>query len=283
MKKKGLIKIWLAAFWIVCLLAAVGGATYAWFTFDPYTAVTPVSSTVSSGDAALLIGTDINGEFSAQCVLPQSVSTGLRPVSTQTLEHFYRSVSQNRQGISISYTDATQQVDEDTIHGICYLKSLTDDCDVFFHLPGMSFGTDPQVLSALRLGIRFVSDTEQYSYIYTLDAMGNTAEAVSRQTTDQTAVVVGSIDGNGTALYVPDPSVSISGYGAEQVPGHPDAPNAGANKLGTLSAGEIATVEYWLYLEGCDANCINEVQDREVSMQLSFAGVIKKDEQNLTE
>lgn len=35
----------------------------------------------------------------------------------------------------------------------------------------------------------------------------------------------------------------------------------------------MASVEYWLYLEGCDEQCINEVQSKTSDIQLAFAGV----------
>ena len=40
-----------------------------------------------------------------------------------------------------------------------------------------------------------------------------------------------------------------------------------------LNEDEVATVEYWLYLEGCDEQCINAVQSRTSKIQLGFAGV----------
>lgn len=40
-----------------------------------------------------------------------------------------------------------------------------------------------------------------------------------------------------------------------------------------LNADEVASVEYWLYLEGCDEQCSNPVQNRDSEIQLAFAGV----------
>ena len=40
-----------------------------------------------------------------------------------------------------------------------------------------------------------------------------------------------------------------------------------------LNADEVAAVEYWLYLEGCDDNCSNPVQTRSSAFALAFAGV----------
>ena len=38
--------------------------------------------------------------------------------------------------------------------------------------------------------------------------------------------------------------------------------NAGKQLLVSLEKDEVASVEYWLYLEGCDEQCTNPVQDK---------------------
>lgn len=42
--------------------------------------------------------------------------------------------------------------------------------------------------------------------------------------------------------------------------------------LCSMRAGEIARVDYWLYLEGCDTACIMPVQERQLALQLGFIG-----------
>ena len=276
MKKKGLLSIWLAAIWCAFFLAVLGGATYAWFTFDPYTRVEPMSSTVGSGEITLLIAANPEDEFQEECALPQSTSTGLRPVSTTDLEHFYRVYGQDRQGISLTYADISNTADEDMIHGVLYLKSLTDNCSVYFYQPGMDFGQDLQALAALRLGLRFTTKEGVKTYIFALNGMGNTEDAVKWQTTPQTGVVVSDINGDSTAVYAEDPAKELNSFLAIPNEERPEFPKAGTQELCTLQEQEVASVEYWLYLEGCDENCINEVQNREVSLQLSFAGAAKK-------
>ena len=278
MKKKGLLSIWLSAVWCVFLLAVLGGATYAWFTFDPYTSVEPMSSTVGSSEVTLLIAANPEDEFQEECALPQSTSTGLRPVSTADLEHFYRAYGQDRQGIFLTYADISNGVGEDMIHGVLYLKSLTDNCNVYFNKPGMDFGQDSQTLAALRLGLRFTTMNGVQTYIFTLNGMGNTEGALQRQTTVQRGVVVSSVNDDSTAVYTEDPARELSPFLAIPNEERPQFPKAGEIALCTLQAQEIASVEYWLYLEGCDENCINEVQNREVSLQLSFAGAPKRNE-----
>ena len=52
-----------------------------------------------------------------------------------------------------------------------------------------------------------------------------------------------------------------------------DEYTAGANELFSLDSDEIASVEYWLYLEGCDEQCVNQVQNIDSDIRLAFAGV----------
>ena len=68
-----------------------------------------------------------------------------------------------------------------------------------------------------------------------------------------------------------DPAVNVSDYMA-QAAGN-DEYTAGANELFSLDADEIASVEYWLYLEGCDEQCVNQVQNIDSNIRLAFAGV----------
>ena len=272
-KNKKLLTIWLAVLWSVILLAVLGGVTYAWFTFDPYTRVEPMSSTVGEAEITLLIAAKPTDEFLEECALPQSTITGLRPVSTADLESFYRAYAQDRQGISYTYADISEEAEEDMIHGVFYLKSMADNCNVYFYRAGMDFGEDAQLLAALRLGLRFTTNTGVSTYIFSLDEMGNTEGALRLQTTARRDVVVSSVNVDGTAVYMDDPVRKMSRFMAVYDEEHPQLPGAGENALCTLQKEEIAAVEYWLYLEGCDENCVNEVQDREASLQLSFAGL----------
>lgn len=270
--KKRALTVWLAVAWMVILLAAVGGATYAWFNFQPFTNVEPMSSVVSGGEVALLISADPEQEFAFECLLPVS-SGSVNPLSTADLGSFYTAVSQNRQGITNVYKNADDQVEANTLHGVFYLKSLDDGCDVYFYQPDMSFGEDAQMLAALRLGLRITTPEDVKNYIFRLDEMGNTAGAAATQTTAQANVVVGGIGAGGSPEYEADPSLQMSDYFAIPATGANDRPQAGRQALCRINAEEIVTVEYWLYLEGCDENCINAVQDREAGIQLSFAGV----------
>ncbi|MBE5863974.1 MAG: hypothetical protein E7295_14200 [Lachnospiraceae bacterium] len=273
MKKKS-FAIWIAVIWVVLSLLAVGGVTYAWFTFRPDTNVEPMSSTISDGEVALLISPSLDTDFLTSCALPNYSSGSLEPVSTANLESFYSANLQTRQGISVGFREC-QEEDLNTyaIRGRVYLKSLKDGCQVYFNRAGMGFGDDPQMLAALRLGLKITSSEGEQTFIFHLNDMGDVSSAVSMQTTAQEHVVVGSLAENGNPNYVNDPAIGLSDYFA--VVGAQRLPQAGRASLCIIDANEIVSVEYWLYLEGCDEQCINAVQEKEAFIQLSFAGVTK--------
>ena len=93
----------LTALTLVILCAVLTASTYAWFTFDPYTNVTPMEGKISDGDTNLLISESKDGPFEVKCGLhPTAMAELLQPVSTLDLTKFYASSAQNRDGISIA-------------------------------------------------------------------------------------------------------------------------------------------------------------------------------------
>ena len=70
--------------------------------------------------------------------------------------------------------------------------------------------------------------------------------------------------------YTADPARAISAYSMDGT-GDTPAARAGATPVCTLAANEVASVRYVVYMEGCDANCIDEAQARDVVLQLAFA------------
>lgn len=268
---------YMAIVWLIVLAAVLITATYAWFTFNPYTNVTPMSSTVSEGDAILLIANRRDGNFDKECALnPESGATVLSPVSSSDLTKFFEATAQNRDGISILFHDVSGKVNDDTIHGKVYLKCENADCDVYLRRSGMNVGKNGQALAALRLGMKVSTVSGNHSYIMKLDSMGNTANAAEKRTITADNSVISAVDRNGNASFVKDPAVEISRLFAKENGTDDPEPGAGEQVFCSLKSGEIATVEYWLYLEGCDINCINEVQKKDIELQLSFAGVTQQ-------
>lgn len=274
MERKRLLRTaYLTAAWIVVILALLVGGTYAWFSFSAATNVTPVSGTISEGAANLLISNSESGEFDTECaiVLDEPVET-LSPISTTDLQSFYIATAQNRKGISILFQDVTEKAGTMAMHGKVYLKSEGSECEVYFFRSGLSFGEDTQALAAMRLGMRITTQREAKDYIFLLDEMGGSG-AQAFQTVPDNGTVVASVDGNGKASFASDPAVSMGPYMAIDEGVEDEEPQPGETPLCILETDEIAAVEFWLYLEGCDENCITEVQSKDIDLQLAFAGV----------
>ena len=167
--------------------------------------------------------------------------------------------------------DSDDWVDEDALHGTVYLKCENAPCNVYFDAENLNVGSDAQSLAAMRLGIRITSNSGTNTYLFLLDELGAVAGAQSRATIPASSAVVSSISSGGQAAYVSDPSTSISQYMAYK--NSSDKYDAGASVLVSLETDEVASVEYWLYLEGCDEQCFNPVQNKDAGLMLAFVGV----------
>ena len=219
----------------------------------------------------VVLAINLPGVKSGELVLDGNPGS-LRPLSTADLTHFYRSAAQNNEGITVLYANAdnNNRVDQDALHGTVYLQCQNASCDVYFNRDELNLGSDAQALAAMRLGMRITSSAGTQTLIFRLDDMGATGGAKSARTIASAGSVVASIAGSGEPVYTSDPSQGIGGYMAQT---NGNAYNPGSQKLMTLQAEEVATVEYWLYLEGCDDQCINPVQNRASQLRLAFAGV----------
>lgn len=263
-----------AVLWLLLLLVIATGTTFAWFTLTGinHTNITPMAGAVSKGGSTLLISNSEEGPFDKTCELvlkgnPES----LKPLSTDQLEHFFRAVAQNKNGIASLYANADSAVDQDAVHGTVYLQCLNAPCKVYFNREELKLGSDAQALAAMRLGMKITSHEGTRSLIWKLDEMGSTGGAETRRTISQDSAVVSTISDSGQPTYVTDPSQEISAYMAEA--GDTEGTyKDGSQALMQLDADEIATVEYWLYLEGCDDQCVNAVQSRASELQFAFVG-----------
>lgn len=255
-----------AAAWMLVLVAALSAATLAWFSSSRETNVTPVAHTVSESGYDLQIGLSANGPWDTTATLPSADKT-LYPVSTADLTTFWRSSFQNTAGITTDYADCTSALEDYALTGTLYLKGSSAALSVYLYQGQMSVTSDPQLLAALRLGFIITTNQGTQTHIFSLDDLGSTAGAASRRTTAQDNVVV---QGQGSWSYTADPAESIS---ARTMDGTGDTPStrAGAQPICTLQADEVATVRYFVYMEGCDVNCIDEAQARDLSLQLAFA------------
>lgn len=254
------------AVWLVLLATALSAATFAWFSSSRYTNVTPVAHTVSDSSYDLTIGLSASGPFDRECALAQTDKV-LYPISTADLVNFWRGTFQNAAGITTEYANCTANVADFALMGDFYLKGSSVPLAVYLYQSEMNVTSDAQLLAALRVGFIVESSSGTQTYIFACDDLGNTAGATAQRTTAESGVVV---SGSGSWAYAADPALSVGGYTMD---GSGDTPvaRAGAQPLVTLAADEVAHVSYFVYMEGCDENCITQAQSRDISLQFAFA------------
>ncbi|MDD5832938.1 MAG: hypothetical protein PUC98_05625 [Clostridiales bacterium] len=257
----------LVAFTFIC-------ATFAWFSFSTSTNVTPMRGSVNGSGVELLISNAYDGEYAFECeLLPendQGGDYGFEPVSTYDLENFFEAVSMNTDSMADRYADVTDSLDNKLMKGTVYLKAQNADAEVFFDPEQMELSFPDQMMTSMRLGIRLSSSTDDRTYIFRLDGLSTeTGAAEETSTVPQDNVVVYSIDSAGNAEYAEDPSLDIMEYCAAY---EDTKPIPGTFPLTLLSKDDICTVMYWFYLEGCDVNTFNPVQENEGEIDLAFAG-----------
>ena len=271
MKKQYRMQIFFGVVTLLLLLLAFTSATYAWFTFSNDTNVEPLEGGIGYGEGDLTIANDPAGPFSEYCEL-NAIESGtlLRPLSTADLNSFFTAIEHNRSGISIRFAKE-DKVDTSAVCGSVYLKSEQSDCDVYFDSNTLDFGSDGQALASMRLGLVITTQKEVFTHIFRLDDMGGTANAEANWTIEQHGAVLSSVGSDGRPYFVNDPAEDLSGYFAAAAD-DPDAMSPGEHILCRLSAGEAAKVDFYLYLEGCDENCINVVQGKQLALALGFVG-----------
>lgn len=265
---------YMALLWLLLILAVAVGATYAWFTGAgrASTYVTPTGGTISEGDTSLLISKNHGGPFDKKCELPTGKTDTLKPLSTADLKHFYKTTTQNKKGISILFANADGRMEQDAVHGTVYLKCENASCDVYFNKKELNLGNNAQALAAMRLGLRITSSAGTSTRVFKLDGLKGASGVKSKATIARRNAVVSSVSAGGQPVFVKDPGKAITTYMAQTGKSENEY-NRGVDSLVQLKAGEIATVEYWLYLEGCDEQCYNPVQNIASQIRLAFAGV----------
>jgi len=262
----------LAAIWVVTALAAIGGVTFAWFSFAPNTNITPMAGAVGNGGIELSISESESGPFAETIDMhPQGTSENMQPVSTNDLSKWYSSVGNSPNGISNKFVDVTEKIDQMIMRGNLYVKCDGGSCNLYFDPEKTSFGNDGQMIASCRLGLRVKSKTDgERLYVLRLDGAGNSLGAESKETMGESNVVVSGVNSIGAPETTSDPSKNIKEY---DVTVNGDTYAKGEKSLCSIQDGEVISVEYFLYMEGCDENCINDSKDKNITMQLGFAGV----------
>lgn len=274
MKQKNLrFSAGLAVFFMLIAAAVLTSATYAWFTFSADTNVEPMQGSVSEGEVSLAISATQNGTYDVTAPITRLDNcTELLPVSTANLTSFYSASARTRDGIVALYTDATAAANTRVLHGEVYLKAQYGDARLYFDKTNMAFSGGAQLLASLRLGMKITGADGEKTYFFKLDDFGG--GSATAQSTIQAGAnsVVSSIDANSNAAFVTDPAAAMTDYYAVMANETAD-PEAGTTPLCTMTKDTPVRVELWIYLEGCDENCLNAAQASDLSFNLAFAGV----------
>ncbi len=263
----------LGIMWCVLAATVLISSTYAWFTLRAVAEVTPLRGTIGTADGTLLISNRPDGGFDVSCeLIPDGSFVELKPVSTVDLDRFYRLDFYDMVHKSYRYTDAGNRVSTDVIHGHLYLQSQDSGFDVYFHPQELQVMAGEQTLAAVRIGFILKSHEGNRSVIFKGDSFGSGDALKTVRDFPQTDSVVGSLGDGGQAQYVSDPAGIFSDYmAAVAEEGQGYVP--GRQKLCSIARDEIAELEYFVYLEGCDIHCLNELQGGQIELQFGFAGV----------
>lgn len=282
MKKTLKLQIWLSGVAVLLMLLAATVATYAWFTFSADVNVEPMHGSIGEAEGTLLISNSPEGKFDQSCEL-QVAANILEPMSTADLEHFFGAKTQNANEIIVAFRELSrEEAEAGYIHGHIYVKSMNSDADMYFQQSKLNFGDDIQALASLRLGIRITKSNGSVQYIFRLDDMADLTGASSRWTIPQEYVQNGDVvvQGDGISAgrleLTQDPAGNLREYSVRQQTGA-EGYLPGSKKLCSLNRDEVADVEFWLYLEGCDEHCYNVVQEHPAALQLAFYGNPTKD------
>lgn len=255
----------LAAVMILVLLIVLSTATYAWFSFKPYAYVTEMEGSINGNGVELLISNKKEGPFAETTELILNNKTEkLVPITTSNLTDFYTAGSQNSAGIVETFKALkAEDVDKYLLHGTVYLQAGDSECRVYFDPEALYFGDNTQALASMRVGFVFGGDNGG-SYIFKLDELKDLSKA-EKQVTITTDGKVYSKTG-----LVDDPSLAFAPYSGTSTE---TGAVAGEKALAHINANEVIAVEYYVWLEGCDSNCFNAVQGKDLALQFGFMGV----------
>lgn len=280
MKKQLPLQALLSIIALLLLLISITVGTFAWFTFRTDVNVEPIAGTVGKTDGSLLISAAPEGPFDKECELRAFCpATGLKPLSTADLRHFYTAAMQNSEGRVIRFRNADRMVDECAIHGHVYLKATKEPANVYLNQAGLFFGTDIQALASMRLGmVVTIPGAASKTFLFQLDDMADVSRAAAHMTIadEYRGMVVGSAQGDSVHM-TPDPAAALSRHWAVLTGPEEEPVVSVGTPMFALEPEVVADVEFWLYLEGCDIHCqnlVNGVQNRDAALSLAFYGEI---------
>ena len=294
---KALKKQLAAAIAMVCVAGvALGSSTYAWFVNNTKVTAGEFSATATTSNALEI--SDDGNTWLTSIDLRTNMGTWA-PVSTTDMALFAKDTTwgksnNNKGNVVTAWEDATANTHYYT--KTFYLKA-NQDCRVQLDantLLSETTTTKNGILNAMRIG--FASEGEKVVYQV---ADTNVNQAASRRdTTEGTTAVDGiakaikvTADGSGANTYaVADTdftrtaTITTNGStGATTASGALIAPSTDNSSLGTannnyvvdLTANTAREITVYIWLEGCDYDCVSSIAEGSISTTLEFQACTK--------
>jgi len=272
----------LALLGILVVIAVLGVATYAWFTNNSKVETNTASGKSGVSNMALLIGSDEGNlvdtkyhEVEIPKVNESADISKMLPVSSADLETFmYCPATQGGKA-----TKFIKDADEKRLfHGRIYMKmegdnlSENDTYNIYLDTADSRGGSiavedSGHFLSASRLGLK-VGENDPVIIKF------EDGDAKSEDNTSVGGKDLGSgyvIDPSGNP--VSDPSNELSLYTLNSSESTITFPE---KVLAKIVGNAVVPVDVYFYLEGCDSNCIDDIQKNEAKFHLAFYAVAEQ-------
>jgi len=265
---------------VVAAALLAGTAAYAWFTNNSKVSTNTVTGHSGAGNMMLLIGADESSLVDSNEVtveinqVNETDTEKLIPVSTADLDNFWYcpGTEGNEEGKAEARRFKKVENEKYYYHGrMCiemYGEQLNEDAsyklylDVNEDMGGPIAGEDTgHLLSACRLGLQF---GEEDPVIIKFSDEGAQA--------DGNTVIKGVKYASGYVLDsggspVEDPAMDIDTYTVDSSGGDMVFPE---KALTVLQANTPVEMNIFFYLEGCDENCISDIQTNGAKLHLAF-------------
>lgn len=282
-------RTWFLGITTLFAVLALTLATLAWFTSNR--AVQTNTATARTGDETLELQISRTGgsDFRSEETVPitqvnQTDAETLMPVSTVDLQNFiYAPFTGNGKASAFKLVEN----EANYYHGRVYLRAQGEGWSSATRLALYLDQSDGllgeaasgYLLNASRLGLVFGGNTSS-PVILRLSETENpeNAQVYNTEVNGKTLGKNQVLGYNGDGVYAAaDPSAPVSDYTVSFTENQMNLP---AKSLLSMELGRIYSVDVYFYLEGCDPDCSESVQQNEADLHLAFYGVLDQEGNN---
>ncbi len=260
---------------MVCAALALSSATFAWFTSNGEVSTSRVAASTANTEARLLLsaegGSSFNGSEETDIVqLNEADLEKLMPVSTDDLDNFVYKVGMESNS---SYSLDTDE--KKYYHGHVYVMA---ECEGVSSYTGMALYLDDVsqmvapasgslVANAGRLGLKL--EGQDPVILYMSEEENDSSDQVSNTYLNGRKVSDGNVlhYSSSGVTAVEDPAVSMERFSVSG-----DSPEPFA----IIELNKIYELDIYLYLEGCDPDCSDDIQKDGTDLYISLFGVLEE-------